>query len=234
MTRQPINIGGFTPLTTIDFPGELAAVVFCQGCPWRCGYCQNTDLIPTTETSAIAWQDILQLLERRRTLLDGVVFSGGEPTLQKGLGECLQEVRAMGFKTGLHTGGVYPERLTALLPHLDWVGLDIKATEADYERITGVPDSGRKAWESVQLLLDSEIPCEFRTTVHPDLMTQEQLLELAHALAEAGADNLVLQDCVTRNCLDEQLRNPRNPATLIHSLRAEMETQFSNFYIRAA
>lgn len=103
-----LEIGGLTPLTTIDFPGRLAAVVFCQGCPWRCGYCQNAHLIPPSAEKRVPWADVLAFLERRRGLLEGVVFSGGEPTLQAGLPEALRQVRDLGFATGLHTAGPSP------------------------------------------------------------------------------------------------------------------------------
>ena len=117
-----LRVGGLTPLSTTDWPGMLAAVVFCQGCPWRCGYCHNPDLIPARGDHEIPWEDVLAFLRRRQGLLDGVVFSGGEPTAQAGLADAMREVRALGFKIGLHTGGMYPQRLAAVLPLVDWVG----------------------------------------------------------------------------------------------------------------
>ncbi|PKO61543.1 MAG: anaerobic ribonucleoside-triphosphate reductase activating protein, partial [Betaproteobacteria bacterium HGW-Betaproteobacteria-17] len=140
-----LHVGGLTPLSTTDWPGMLAAVVFCQGCPWRCGYCHNPDLIPARGDHEIPWEDVLAFLRRRRGLLDGVVFSGGEPTAQAGLLDAMREVRELGFKIGLHTGGMYPQRLAAVLPLVDWVGLDVKAPFADYPRVTSVTGSGERA-----------------------------------------------------------------------------------------
>ncbi|MBI3069525.1 MAG: 4Fe-4S cluster-binding domain-containing protein, partial [Betaproteobacteria bacterium] len=77
--RERLRVGGLVPLTTTDYPGRLAAVVFCQGCPWRCGYCHNPHLLPARRTAPIAWHAVRDFLERRRGLLDAVVFSGGEP-----------------------------------------------------------------------------------------------------------------------------------------------------------
>src|SRR3954470_21541171 len=96
-----LRIGGFVPFSGIDYPHHLSAVVFCQGCPWRCGYCHNAHLQPARGESERTWDDVLAFLGRRRSLLDAVVFSGGEPTLQAGLGAAMQDVKAMGYKVGL-------------------------------------------------------------------------------------------------------------------------------------
>jgi len=128
-----LEIGGLLPFTTIDYPGKLAAVIFCQGCPWRCGYCHNQHLIPAMSGAAVHWPEIVALLRNRCGLLDAVVFSGGEPTMQAGLPGAISAVRVMGFKVGLHTAGPYPDRLGECLPHLDWVGMDLKAPFDEYE-----------------------------------------------------------------------------------------------------
>lgn len=171
-----LKIGGLTPCTTIDYPGELAAVVFCQGCPWRCSYCHNQHLRETDDGAAISWDSLIGFLEKRRGLLDAVVFSGGEPTMQPDIVEAVQAVKQMGFKVGLHTAGPYPRVLHELLPYLDWVGMDIKAPFEDYELITACPDSGKAAEMSAAMIRVSGIPHQFRTTVHP-LLNEEQRME---------------------------------------------------------
>ncbi|MDP3708375.1 MAG: anaerobic ribonucleoside-triphosphate reductase activating protein, partial [Polaromonas sp.] len=157
VSAERLRIGGLTPLTSIDFPGRLAAVLFCQGCPWRCGYCHNPELLDATVPGTLAWSRVLAFLQRRRGLLDGVVFSGGEPTLQAALSAALPEVRAMGFETALHTGGMYPERLAALLPQLDWIGLDIKGPLHCHDGITATPGSGPRVRQSLRYLLASGV-----------------------------------------------------------------------------
>jgi hypothetical protein len=89
-----LRIGGLTPLTSLDYPGELAAVVYCRGCPWRCPYCHNADLQDAAGPAALGWRDIVTFLEGRRGLLDAVVLSGGEPTAQQALPAALAEIRA--------------------------------------------------------------------------------------------------------------------------------------------
>lgn len=190
-----IRVGGFEGLSLCDWPGEIVATVFCQGCPWDCSYCHNPGLLPAVSEYELPWPEILAFLETRRGLLDGVVFSGGEPTLQRGLGEAISQVRAMGFRIGLHTGGAYPRRLAEVLPMVDWVGLDIKSAFADYERITRVSGSGAKARQSLELLLASRVDYELRTTVSPELLDADALAELAGELGGFGAKNHKLQEC---------------------------------------
>lgn len=191
----PLRVGGLTPLTATDYPGHLAAVVFCQGCSWRCAYCHNPHLIPATVAGQVDWEEVMQFLTRRVGLLDAVVFSGGEPTLQPGLVGAMHSVRNLGFKVGLHTAGIYSSRLARLLPLLDWVGLDIKAPFADYERITGVPGSGDSAEASMQALLESGVLYECRTTVDSALFDSNELIALAQSLAESGVRHYALQAC---------------------------------------
>lgn len=195
LSANPLRIGGITPLTTIDFPGRLAAVLYGQGCPWRCGYCHNPELLDATTPATVPWPEVLAFLQSRQGLLDGVVFSGGEPTLQAALPAALAQVRALGFQTALHTGGMYPERLQALLPLLDWVGLDIKGPLHAYDAITRTPGSGAKAFASLRHLLASGVAYECRTTWHAGLFSEDDLFALADTLADAGVAHWALQEC---------------------------------------
>ena len=208
-----LRVGGLTPLTTIDYPGELAAVVYCQGCPWRCRYCHNGHLLTADSDRPIPWDRVKSLLEHRRGLLDAVVFTGGEPSAQSALDAAMAETSALGYKIGLHTGGPYPERLRALLPLVDWVGLDIKALPEDYPLVTGVPGSGERAWQSLRLLLDaslaSKITLEVRTTPMPGLDDHDYLNRLMRRLAAAGVGDYVLQQCLTPHALDRDLPGAR-------------------------
>jgi pyruvate formate lyase activating enzyme len=194
MPERSLVVGGVTPFTTIDFPGRLAAVVFCQGCPWRCTYCHNPHLLPSRVPGARPWAEVQAWLETRRGLLDGVVFSGGEPLLQRGLAAAVSTAREMEFAVGLHTGGVYPERLADLLPLLDWVGFDVKAPFDDYGRVTGA-GGGHAARASLQHLLASGRCHELRCTVDPALLDAQALGRMAKDLASLGARKLVLQGC---------------------------------------
>ena len=168
--RRPLLIGGITPFSTVDWPGRLACVAFLAGCPWRCSYCQN-HLLRSFDAATQTDEDLLAFLERRRGLLDGVVLSGGEPLAQAVSVDVAARVHEMGFDVGLHTCGGYPERLGQILPHVDWVGLDIKAPWDAYERVTRV-QTGEPVRRSLQLVLDAGVAMEARTTWHPALLSR--------------------------------------------------------------
>jgi pyruvate formate lyase activating enzyme len=158
-----LRVGGLTRLSAADYPGKLAAVVFCQGCAWRCGYCHNPELQAARGAREIPWEKVRAFLEKRRGLLDAVVFSGGEPTQQRGLAAAMREVKALGYCIGLHTAGIVPRRLAEVLPLVDWVAMDAKAPFCEHERVTGARGSGRRARQSLDLLLASGVAREVHT-----------------------------------------------------------------------
>lgn len=226
-----LSIGGLTPLTTIDFPGHLAAVVFCQGCAWRCPYCHNPHLLPIAHDGR-DWQMLQAFLEPRRGLLDGVVFSGGEPLFQPRLADAMGGVKSMGFKVALHTAGTHPKRLRRLLPLLDWVGLDIKTSFEHYPQLTGITGSGAKAEESLRLLLESGINHEIRTTADPHLFSCKTLLELAEELAGFGVTHYVLQPCRPVGDLGRISHMENTTFFRDTALLEQLEVLFSNFMVR--
>lgn len=190
-----LRVGGLTPFTSTDFPGRLAAVVYVQGCPWRCGYCHNPHL-QTRNAGAMAWAEVLAWARRRAGLLDAIVFSGGEPTLDPALPAAAAQVRALGFQVGLHTAGLAPRRFAELLPLLDWVGLDVKAPLSHaplHDRITGARHGTRGVRETLQRLLGSGLAFECRTTARPEDLGDDELLQLADELANAGVRHYALQ-----------------------------------------
>ncbi len=188
-----LPIAGLTNLSTCDWPGRLVTTVFVQGCPWRCGYCHNPDLIDSRTPGSIRWQAVRAHLEQRRGLLDGVVFSGGEPTRAAQLPAAMAEVRERGFLVGLHTSGAYPHRLQDVLSMAHWVGLDIKGLPEQYPRITGRQNAARRAFDSLDRLLNSGVDCEVRITVDPRYHSVEAVTDLLARLRQRGTPNVVLQ-----------------------------------------
>lgn len=193
-----LRIGGLQRFTSIDYPGALAAVVFVQGCAWRCVYCHNPQLQGRQPTpGSPRWGEVHDWLRTRLGLLDAVVFSGGEPTLDPALPAALDAVRALGLRTGLHTAGMAPRRLQAVLTRLDWVGLDIKAPLHDggnrHDRITGVHGAASAVSRSLDLVLRSGVAFQLRTTVHPQWLSDGDLETLRDELACRGAPRTTVQ-----------------------------------------
>ncbi|MFO1315832.1 MAG: anaerobic ribonucleoside-triphosphate reductase activating protein [Burkholderiales bacterium] len=201
----PLRVGGFVPFTATDYPDALAAVVFCQGCPWICAYCHNPHLRPARGEDEHDFARIVDWLGTRRGLLDAVVFSGGEPTAQAALAGALETVRGLGYAIGLHTGGAYPRRLAQVLPQVDWVGLDVKAPGAHYASVTGVTDSGNAALASLDLVLAAGVGYEVRTTIHPDVSPPDVLERLARELAARGISRWILQPFRPTGCASVDL-----------------------------
>ena len=199
VSADQLRLAAITPFTTIDFPGKLSAVAFVQGCPWRCVYCHNAWMQPRAFDSTLeheSWASLEALLKRRKGLLDGVVFSGGEPCCDPALPAAIRAVKSMGFLVGLHTGGAYPAHLKAVLPDIDWVGLDVKAPPTDaalYECVVGKPKAAEAFLESFALIQASGVRYECRTTAHPSYLPEEKLLELAQWLKAESVEHFALQ-----------------------------------------
>lgn len=191
LAEKSPKVAGLVKMSTTDWPGKLAAVVFLQGCPWRCVYCHNDAILNPQAPGVMPWSEVLQFLAKRRGLLDGVVFSGGEPLIDAALPDAIRSVRELGFEIGLHTGGAWPKRLAALLsePLIDWVGLDIKHLEQKYASVTGVKISGKAAYESLAAIVQSGISHEVRTTVDPTVHTHDDVVTLIANLRDYRSPN---------------------------------------------
>jgi pyruvate formate lyase activating enzyme len=194
-----LRVGGIEPLTTVDFPGKLAAVVFCQGCPWRCTYCHNAHLQLIRSKQEIPWNDCLNFLKDRVGFLEAVVFSGGEPTMQYPLLPAIQSVRDLGFEIGLHTAGMFPDRLKAVLPLVHWIGFDVKAPldsgDIRYEKITGLPESARTVSRSLDLVIASGTPVQVRTTMDRSFLDDSAMEKINRDLSLRGLPETIRQAC---------------------------------------
>ncbi|MDA7086394.1 anaerobic ribonucleoside-triphosphate reductase activating protein [Pseudomonas sp. SA3-5] len=208
---RALRVGGLVPLTTLDYPGLLACVLFCQGCAWRCRYCHNPDLITARGEQEIPWWQVLDFLERRQGLLQAVVFSGGEATLQGGLVPAMEQVRRMGFRVGLHSAGIKPWAFSWAVKAADWVGFDIKALAEDAELITGVSGSGKANWRSLEHLLASGVDYECRTTVHWHLLDVERLWRIGQRLHAFGVERFAVQIVRSTRMLDPDLPMTATP-----------------------
>ena len=190
-----IRIGGIEKFSIVDFPNQMAAVVFMQGCPWRCPFCHNAHLQDVNAETNIAWHKFIDFLKQRKGVLDAVVFSGGEPLVQQGLKDAIEEVKNLGYKIGLHTGGYLPQHFKSVLDLVDWVGFDIKAPLEDkkYKEITGGIADVDKVKESLQILCDSKKDFECRTTCDPRFLSIDDIYTIADTLKAMGVKEYYLQ-----------------------------------------
>ena len=219
-------VGGIVPLTTIDYPGCLSVVVFFQGCPWRCKYCHNEHLQLMLPAESLPWEDVINLLESRKGFVDAVVFSGGEPLAQPNLIKAIHQVKNMGFKLGLHTSGSYPEKLAAVVSLFDWVGFDIKESFQNYELITNSPESGKRALESLKILIASGVDFECRMTVD-SIIEISDIVDTLKQISMMGVKCMALQ-----KVRDKHGNVVEHPIFSDKLLLEDLSKYFDNFFVR--
>lgn len=188
-----LRIAGYVPCSLLDYPGRIAAVVFTQGCNWRCPWCHNLHLVePARFGPVLETERVMAHLATRRGKLDGVVVTGGEPTLHGGLEVFLACVHALGFLVKLDTNGSRPAVLRRLLEAglLDYVAMDVKAPLERYDVFAGVPVDTAAIAESMRLIAVSGVEHEFRTTVVPHLHTEADLAGVRALVARAPRHTL--------------------------------------------
>ncbi|MFG0249228.1 MAG: anaerobic ribonucleoside-triphosphate reductase activating protein [Phycisphaeraceae bacterium JB051] len=174
-----MQISGYQPLTLSDYPGKTAAIVFTQGCNMACPYCHNSQLIACTKGD-LDTHAILHTLEQRKKMLQGVVITGGEPTVQKNLAAFCQQIQDMGLRVKLDTNGSRPRIVKQLIETklIDYVAMDIKAplNKPDkHMQLTGSPIPVDRIEQTMQLIRQSGIAHHFRTTAYKTLLNQEDL-----------------------------------------------------------
>jgi pyruvate formate lyase activating enzyme len=187
-----MNIGGLNKTTLLDYPEHVAATIFCGGCNFRCPFCYNSGLIATAgpNNTSISEQEVLDFLEKRKNVLAAVCISGGEPTLQADLLDFIRKIKEMGYRVKLDTNGYRPEVVAGLLAEnlLDYIAMDIKNTKEKYALTVGFPHIDlAKIETTADIIKESAIAHEFRTTVVRELHTGEDLLAIGAWLAGGGA-----------------------------------------------
>jgi pyruvate formate lyase activating enzyme len=226
---------GWVRTSLIDYPEHIAAILFCGGCSFRCPMCHNASLVlEPGKHASINPQEILAFLQKRAGMVNGVVLSGGEPTLHPELKDWILKLREMGLDIKLDTSGYHPEVLRDLLQEklLDYIAMDIKAPPDKYARLSGVKDIDlERIKESIRLLRNSALPYEFRTTVVPGLLDAEDIQQIADWLE--GSLHYILQQFRPAETLDPELRHfqPYTVAYLQNTLK-RIEGKFKKISLR--
>lgn len=189
-----MQLSGLQKLTLLDYPGKVACTVFTNGCNFRCPFCHNASLVTKPPDTAFSEDELLNFLKKRQGVLEGVVFTGGEPLLHADLPLLMERIKALGYPIKLDTNGTKPERLKQLLEKglVDRVAMDIKHTPAQYPLAVGLKELDMEAvTASKDLLMNGSVEYEFRTTVVRGIHTKESLVELARWIS--GAREYYLQ-----------------------------------------
>ncbi len=203
-----MGIKGFQGTSLLDFPQRVASLVFYGGCNLRCPYCHNPQLVQQPDSYPdISIADVVAMLEQRCGFIDGVVVSGGEPTLAEELPELLRQIKQLKLQVKLDTNGLRPQVLEALLEQnlLDFVGLDVKTSPNRYTQLHNIAVDAQAILQSVNILKMAPIEVEFRTTCVPRIVTLDDI----HAIGKIlhGAPQWVLQQFVAPPAMDEDLRH---------------------------
>lgn len=201
-------IGGFQEFSLIDYPNKICAIVFTQGCNFRCPYCHNPELIDTKRCAKGMEQErIFSFLERRKGKLDAVEVTGGEPTLQRDLLEFLKRIKEMGYLTKLDSNGTRPDIIAEAVKKglVDYLAMDIKAPLEKYEETVRATVDTSKIAASMDVIMGSNLDYEFRTTVVKSQLTKDDIIEIVKLIK--GAKLYVLQKFVPSKTLDEKFLN---------------------------
>lgn len=188
-----MKIAGFQKLTLLDFPGKVACILFTQGCNFRCPYCQNSGLIGHENEELISEEEIFSYLNKRKGVIDGVVVSGGEPTVQPDLESFMRKIKDMGFLVKLDTNGSNPELIEKLIKDgvVDYIAMDIKNVLPLYISVASVKASTEKLKRSIEIIKSSSIDHEFRTTIIKNIHDIDKMKEIC---SYVGGDKMYLQN----------------------------------------
>lgn len=180
-------ISGMQKLTLLDYPTKTACMIFTGGCNFNCSYCHNSSLIKNEQTSFIKEEEVLEYLEKRKKVLDGLVISGGEPTIQVDLKHFIAKVKQIGLKVKLDTNGYNPKVLQDLINNnlLDYIAMDIKGDFLDYDDICGKKIDSKKILESIEIIKKSNIDHEFRTTIIKQYHTIDKIKKIKELVKDS-------------------------------------------------
>jgi len=229
-----MRIGGFQKVSLIDYPGEIGAVVFCQGCNFRCPYCHNPELVnPELYMECMPEDGIFSFLRGRVGRLDAVTVTGGEPTIHSELPRFLTRLKDMGYLVKLDTNGSMPSVLERLIAekNVDYIAMDIKGPLEKYAEITRVPAFPDDMEESIRLIMHSGLKYEFRTTVVDSLLSEDDILAVGGLISKAR--RYAIQPFVPSKVLDSRLLNAKPvPLKILEKIRIKLEKEIDSVIIR--
>ncbi|MDH4330146.1 MAG: anaerobic ribonucleoside-triphosphate reductase activating protein [Candidatus Moranbacteria bacterium] len=230
-----MNLVSFQKFTLVDYPGKIATTVFTAGCNFRCPFCYNPELVfsaqPVTNGNKIE-KDFFKFLESRKGKLDGVCITGGEPTLQSDLIEFMGKVKDMGYFVKLDTNGMRPDAVRRAIEAgvVDYFAMDIKNSLERYSETVGINVDTERIKLSVELIKNSGVDYDFRTTVVPGIHTYDDFKSIATWIG--GAKKYALQGYRDQNILDPKLRDKKGEVLDLEKIKEMIEGEFGEVVIR--
>lgn len=227
-------LGGFQKLTLIDYPGKIATTVFTVGCSFRCPFCHNPELVNLRLAhNEESEKKFFDFLKNRQGKLEGVCITGGEPTIQPDIVEFIKKIKKLGFLVKLDSNGTRPDVLKKLLDAklLDFIAMDIKNQPKNYAKTVGGKSDIKRIRLSAELIMNSKIPYEFRTTVVPGIHTEKDFAEIAKWIK--GARAYYLQEYREGKILDEKLKKKTKGKKInLEKIQKKIEKNFEKMGIR--
>ena len=228
-----MKIGGLQKTSLLDYPDTISAIVWTVGCNFRCPFCYNKDLA-LGEARSIPEEEIFSFLNKRKGMLEGLSISGGEPLMQKDIVQFTEKVKKLGYLIKIDTNGMYPEKLKELIDKklVDYVAMDVKAPKNEYDKLAGVKVDLKKIEKSIEIIKNSKLDYEFKTTFTPGLLTKEDIISIAKWLK--GSKRFYLQQFKSdAPLISSKFQNtvPYSKEELIETLNA-IKPYFENCDVR--
>lgn len=230
-------LGGFQKLTLIDYPGKVATTVFTVGCSFRCPFCHNPELVLSRNlqpvTHNLIEKEFFDFLKKRKGKLEGVCITGGEPTIQPDLVDFIKKIKKLGYLVKLDSNGSRPDVLRQIINSkiIDFIAMDIKDSPKKYKKTSGERADFERIKISVEMIMNSKIPYEFRTTVVPGIHSEKDFNEIASWIK--GAKSYYLQVYQEKKILDPELREKTKGKSInLELIKKNIERNFVKFGIR--
>jgi pyruvate formate lyase activating enzyme len=181
-----MKIGGIKKTSLLDFPDTISAIIWTIGCNFRCPFCYNREIV-LGRVEIISEEEVFSFLEKRKEMLEGLVISGGEPLMQKDIAQFIEKVKKIGYLVKIDTNGTYPKKLKELIDKklIDYIAMDVKAPKNKYDDLTGVKTDIKKIEKSIEIICNSSVNYEFKTTFAPKLLTKKDIIEVAKWLKDS-------------------------------------------------
>lgn len=229
-----MKIGGLQRVSLIDYPGYICAIIFSQGCNFKCPYCHNPELVdPDMFRKSMNENDVIEFLESRKGKLDAVTICGGEPTIQADLVPFIRKIKKMGFAVKLDTNGSLPQVIKALLDEklIDYIAMDVKAPLDKYKEVVKTPVNQDAIKESIKIILKANIPYEFRTTLVQSQLDENDILQIGKMIN--GASHYVLQNFIPTKTLDKKFTKEKSFSDEdLQKIKSHLDQQITSVTIR--